>query len=155
MRAIQKLLPNPRHTEVHRIFVKADPEVAWETVRHYDASYIPWIHLLFELRDLPNRLKGKHTIEKELHLGVDQVTERGNGFMILHEEPGHEVVVGSVGQFWHADIPFTHPTREEFKDFNLPGWGKLAWSISVEPYREGSTISLELRTTATDEESWI
>ncbi|HEX5168299.1 MAG TPA: SRPBCC family protein, partial [Cyclobacteriaceae bacterium] len=46
-------------------------------------------------------------------------------------------------------------TREEFKDFNLPGWGKLAWSISVEPYREGSTISLELRTTATDEESWI
>jgi hypothetical protein len=74
--------------------------------------------------------------------------------MILYEEPGREVVVGSVGQFWHVDIPFLHIGPEEFKNFQAPGWGKLAWAITVEPYEDGSTISLELRITATDEESW-
>jgi hypothetical protein len=43
---------------------------------------------------------------------------------------------------------------EAFKDFHQPGFGKLAWSIEVEQYGAGSTIALELRTTATDEESW-
>jgi hypothetical protein len=32
MRLIQKYLPFPRHTEVHRIFVKAKPKEAWETI---------------------------------------------------------------------------------------------------------------------------
>jgi hypothetical protein len=39
-------------------------------------------------------------------------------------------------------------------DFKEPGFGKLAWSIDVEPHGAGSTIAIELRTTATDEESW-
>ena len=153
MRAIQKFLPDARNTEIQRIFVKAKPDVAWNTVRHFDASNIPWIHFLFDLRDLPNRLRGEQTMEKDFKLGVDEVAESGKGFMILHDED-HEVVVGSVGQFWHMDIPFAHLTGEEFRDFNIPGWGKLAWAIAVEPYKEGSTVSLELRTTATDEESW-
>lgn len=153
MKAIQKLLPNPHHTEVQRIFVKAKPEEAWRCIRHFDGGSIPWIHFLFDLRDLPNRLRGKENIEDDFRLSVNEVTASGKGFMILFEE-GFEVVVGSVGQFWHLNIPFAHLTKNEFTDFNTPGWGKLAWAISVEPYQDGSTVSLELRTTATDEDSW-
>jgi hypothetical protein len=151
---MQKLLSDPRRLEVQRIFVNAKPDVAWETARHFDGSNIPWINFLFSLRDLPNRMAGNRKMEKDFKLGVDQITEKGNGFMILYEEPGREVVVGSVGQFWHVDIPFLHLTPEAFKNFHTPGWGKLAWAITVEPYKDGSTISLELRITATDEESW-
>lgn len=154
MRTIQKILPNPRLAEVHRIFVKARPEIAWQYARHFDGSNIPWVNFLFNLRDLPNRFTGRKNIDKDFKLSVDQVTEDGKGFIILYEEEGHEIMVGSVGQFWHADIPFVHLSPAEFTGFTTPGWGKLVWGITVEPYEEGSTIALELRVTATDEESW-
>ncbi|MBV6441123.1 MAG: SRPBCC family protein [Haliscomenobacteraceae bacterium CHB4] len=153
MRAIQRHLPNPRHTEINRIFVKAKPDAAWETARHFDASDIPWVRLLFDIRALPDLLTGKRK-EEDRSIGVDQVARQGTGFMILEEVPGREVVVGSVGQFWHLNIPFAPVAPADFRDFNEPGWGKLAWAIAVEPCGEGSTVSLELRTTATDDESW-
>lgn len=154
MRAIQHFLPNPRHSEIHRIFVQAPPEQAWQTVRHFDAAEIPWVKFLFDIRTLPDRLAGKEIAREDDGIGVDQVVKSGTGFFLLEEIPGKEVVVGSVGQFWHLNIPFAPVGPDSFRAFDKPGWGKLAWSISVEPYRDGSTISLELRTTATDERSW-
>lgn len=154
MRAIQSLLPRPRHTEVMRIFVQASPEVAWEAARHHDMSAIPWVRFLFNLRTVADLFHDHGPGPEDRRIGIDQIEAHGKGFMIVHEEPGKEVVVGAVGQFWHLDIPFKELKREAFKDFQEPGWGKLAWSITVEPYLSGSTICLELRTTATDEESW-
>ncbi|MBK9013812.1 MAG: hypothetical protein IPM82_06840 [Saprospiraceae bacterium] len=154
MRAIQSFLPNPRHTEIHRIYVQSKPETAWQTARHFDAAEIPWVKLLFDIRTLPDKLAGKPIALEEISVGVDQVVRSGTGFMLLEEIPGKEVVVGSVGQFWHLHIPFAEVAPEDFAQFDQPGWGKLAWAISVEPYRDGSTISLELRTTATDQRSW-
>ncbi len=153
MRAIQKYLPNPRHTEINRIFVKTPPAEAWAIARHFDASKIPWVRLLFDIRAIPDLISGKRT-EADRRIGVDQIVANETGFMILHETPGRDVVVGSVGQFWHLNIPFAHVDPADFCDFAEPGWGKLAWVISVEPFGEGSTVSLELRTTATDDESW-
>jgi hypothetical protein len=154
MRIIQKYLPHPRHTEINRIFVKAKPAAAYEAARHFDASEISWIRLLFDIRTIPEKLSGKYNPDEDRRIGVDQIEKSGTGFKILYEKPGKEVLVGSVGQFWHLKIPFAEVKPEEFLHFNEPGWGKLAWAIVVEPYLDGSTISLELRTTATDEHSW-
>jgi hypothetical protein len=154
MRAIQKYLPEPRHNEIRRIFVSAKPGEAWEVARHFDASAIKWVRLLFDIRTLPEKLTGKQHDQKDRRIGIDQITEDETGFMILHEIAGKEVVIGSVGQFWHLNIPFATVHPNDFKDFSEPGWGKLAWAITVEPYLGGSTISFELRTTATDENSW-
>jgi hypothetical protein len=154
MRAIQSFLLHPRHTEINRIFVNAKPEQAWETTRHFDAAEIPWVKLLFDIRTLPERLFDKNENHEPISIGVDEVTKSGSGFQLLAEIPGREVVVGSVGQFWHLNIPFKHVAPEDFAQFDEPGWGKLAWAITVEPYRQGSAISIELRTTATDEQSW-
>lgn len=154
MRAIQNFLPNPRHTETHRIFVNAAPTEAWRAARHFDGAKIPWVRLIFDLRDIPDLIRGRKPNSEDRRLGVDQVAESGKGFMILYEQPGKEVVIGAVGQFWHVSIPFAPVHSDAFKQFSEPGWGKLAWAISVEPYREGSTICFELRTTATDEASW-
>ena len=154
MRAIQHYLPNPRHIETIRIFVNAKPPEAWAAARHFDAASIPWVRALFDLRTLPDRLKGRQPKVEDISIGVDQVTDAGKGFKLLREIPGREVVIGSVGQFWHLNIPFASVEPDDFRDFQAPGWGKLAWAIAVEPYRKGSTISLELRTTATDQDSW-
>lgn len=153
MRLIQKYLPNPRHTEVHRIFVKALPDEAWETMRHLDMGKVPWVRLLFSIRTLPDRLKGKPK-EQDQRIGLDQIADSGKGFFIVEEIPGQEVVVAAVGKFWHLNIPFAAVTPGEFRNFNIPGYGKLSWSILVEPYANGSVVTLELRTTATDEISW-
>jgi uncharacterized protein YndB with AHSA1/START domain len=152
MRAIQYYLPHPRHTETMRIFVTAPPAVAWERARHYDMSTVPWVRFLFSLRTAAERLKGGPS-EGPSHLGVDDI-DATEGFAILHEVPGREVVVGSVGQFWHLNIVYNKVHPAQFLAFDQPGWGKLAWAITVEPYGSGSTIAFELRTTATDEVSW-
>jgi len=154
MRAIQTFLPHPRHEEVQRIFVNADPLTAWQAARHFDGAKIPWVRLFFDVRDIPDLIRGKKPEANDRRIGVDQVAESGTGFKILHETEGKEVVVGAIGQFWHLNIPFADVKPEGFEKFNENGWGKLAWAIAVDPYRDGSTISFELRTSATDDASW-
>lgn len=154
MRTIQKFLPNPRHTEIHRIFVNAKPEAAWQAARHFDMSEIGWIKLLFDIRTLPDTFSGGTKEEQNLGLGIDAITKSDTGFLILEENPGRDVVIGSIGKFWHLKIPFQHLTAGEFKGFDKPGFGKIAWGIAVEPFLNGSTVAIELRTSATDDVSW-
>lgn len=155
MRLIQHHLPRPRHTEIHRIAVKAPPAEAWETARHFDGASIPWVRLLFDLRTWPDRLRGLEVpLAKDSGLGVDDIVSHNHGFMLLEERPGEEVVVGAIGQFWHLNIPFKDVPPQDFAAFNERGWGKVAWSIHVEPHDAGSWITLELRVTATDDVSW-
>jgi hypothetical protein len=154
MRLIQRYLPNPDHIEVNRIFVQADPQFAWEVARHFDGSTIPWIRLLFDLREIPNLLKGKPAETKDRRIGVDQIAALNRGFKVLDEVPGKEVVVGAIGQFWHLQIPFFELPPSAYSGFAEKGWGKVVWAIRVDPYLGGSSITLELRTSATDATSW-
>jgi hypothetical protein len=155
MRLIQHFLPRPRHTEIHRIAVKASPTEAWAVARHFDGATIPWVRFLFDLRTLPDRLRGMDVpLAKDSGLGVDEIASHGHGFMLLDEKPGEEVVVGAIGRFWHLNIPFTDVPPKDFAAFNEPGWGKVAWCIRVEPRDAGSWVTLELRVTATDDASW-
>jgi hypothetical protein len=154
MRAIQNYLPHPHHSETMRIFVQAQPQDAWDLARHYDMSSVPWVHFLFNLRTIADIFHHDKPAYRDSRIGLDQIAANGKGFMIIHEEPGKEVVVGAVGKFWHVDISFKEMQPEAFRDFDEPGWGKLAWAITVEPHLTGSTICFELRTTATDHDSW-
>jgi len=133
-----------------RIFVNAKQETAWELARHYDMSSVPWIRFLFNLRTIADLFHPDKSAPHDKRIGLDQIGENDNGFMIIHEIPGKEVVVGAIGKFWHVDIPFEKIAPDKFRNFDEPGWGKLAWSITVEPYSTGSTVAFELRTTATD-----
>ncbi len=153
MRAIQSFIPCPRHTEVMRIFVATKPDEAWKTARHIDLSKIPWVRFLFDLRTIAEHFQKNPKQQHDRRLGVDQIAAERNAFQILYEQ-NQEIVLGAIGKFWHLHIPFIPIDKYMFKDFSRPGWGKVAWSITVEPYLNGSTICLELRTTATDDESW-
>src|SRR5438128_9291012 len=127
MRAIQSYLPDPRHTEVMRIFVQASPELAWEKVRHLDLSTISWIRFLFDLRTIADLFHHPSQQNKfDRRLGIDQITSHESGFILLFEEPGKELVVGAIGKFWHLRIPFVSIEPNEFATFHEPGWGKVA-----------------------------
>jgi len=93
-------------------------------------SLVPCVHFLFSLRTIADLFHPDKAAPQNRRIGLDQIAENGKGFMIIHEVPGKEVVVGAVGKFWHVDISFKEIPPEEFRDFDEPGWGKLAWSIS-------------------------
>ena len=154
MRSIQKLLPRPRHIEQRRIFVDATPEKAWERVRHFNMAEVSWVRILFQVRTLAAKISGEKIDFKNDGIGIDQIEKENKGFKIIYEKPGKEVVIGSIGQYWHLKMEFAEFDPSTFTNFNEPGWGKIAWAIRVEPFKHGSTISFELRIGATDEDSW-
>ena len=154
MRTIQKLFPQPRHTEQRRIFVEAKPEIAWERVRHFNMAEFSCFRILFQVRTLAAKISGEKIDFKNDGIGIDQIEKDNTGFKIIYEEPGKEVVIGSIGQYWHLKMVFAEFDSSTFTNFNEPGWGKIAWAIRVEPYKNGSTVNFELRISATDEDSW-
>jgi hypothetical protein len=156
MKSIQKYLPQPMHSETLRIFVSANPAVAWEAARHHNMSSIPWVNFLFKLRTIADIFHREKPEFGDTKKGViDEIAEHNQGFIVLEENSGKDVVVGAIGKFWHLNIPFQQITPVGFQPFNEPGWAKVAWAISVEPYMNGSTVCFDLRTAATDRASWV
>ncbi|MFL5352110.1 hypothetical protein [Archangium sp.] len=158
MSLLHEFMPGYSLREVDRVAVAASPERAWEAVRAIDLYRVPFIRWLFTLRLLPERLIARlrgEPMPKAAHSGIDDIVAPGNGFILLGEKPGHELVVGAAGRFWQPRIEFADVPPERFAAFDGPGFGKLTWNLSVVP-REGggSWIGVELRVTATDAASW-
>ncbi|HEY1200442.1 MAG TPA: SRPBCC family protein, partial [Niastella sp.] len=155
MKTLKKMMPSPGHSETIRTFVKAKPEVAWETVRHFDMATVPWVRLLFRLRTAAEALHShEHSVKRHASISIDEIARTNKGFRILSETPGKEVVVGAIGKFWHLNIPFMEIAPAAFPAYREPGWGKVAWALNVAPYLDGSTVSIELRISTTDKKSW-
>jgi hypothetical protein len=57
---------------------------------------------------------------------------------------------------WRLRIPFVHvPSAADFARFDRPGSVKVAWVVRVTEHSRAATlVSLEVRVSATDEDSW-
>lgn len=158
MSRIDEAMPRYQLREVDHIAVAADPAQAWERVRAVNMFDLPVVHALFALRVLPDKVRAlfrRTPSPKPLAATLDDIVAPGTGFMKLFEEPGREFVVGAVGRFWKLNIPYAPATPDTFKDFDEPGYGKLAWNLKVEPREgRGAWITVDLRVGATDPRSW-
>ena len=149
-------LPQYDVTETHAIIVNADPDLSWQAVRQSDLSRSAVIHVLLELRSLPNRLqgvlKGRPSETARPPLTLDDMKRAG--FLLLDERPGREIVFGTIVQPWNAvtdDEPAPQVEPDRFTEFDIPGYVKVAFNIRVEPYGSGrALITTETRTAATD-----
>lgn len=155
---IPELMPKFRLRQTDQVRVRYSPEKAWPIVRNMDTYELPISRFLFSLRTLPenlvHKLKGQKTAAIQ-HSRIDDFTGPGKGFQILAENPGSEIVVGSIGKFWKPKIEFVDFQSHEFHKFRKPGYAKLAWNLRLDPdLRGGSWLTWELRVTATDNESW-
>jgi hypothetical protein len=152
MSHIQDFMPNFRLREVDHVAVAADPERAFAAVRAVDLYRVPFVRWLFALRVLPDRLMGRGKPAPDAR--IETITAPGTGFHLLSDSD-REVVVGSVGKFWQPKIEFAHVTPETFAQYDIPGWGKLAWSIAAAPREQGgSWITIDLRVDVSGGESW-
>jgi hypothetical protein len=155
MSALDRLIPAPRLLEVDHVDVAADPIRAWERVREGDLATSPLVRALFALREIPDRLAGRHP---GLRLRVDDLvsTPEHPGFQVLVDEPPFEVAVGAIGKVWKPEIPFVHVAdAAAFAAFAEPDYVRVAWALRVERHtRDVTRIELELRVDATDEAAW-
>lgn len=153
---LEQLIAVPYMIEVDSIEVEASADQTWKTVRHTDLARAPLVRTLFELRQLPERLRGKAADGPALSLEALSSTPEHPGFSVLLENAGRELVVGAIGKVWQAEIPYLHvEDAAAFDRFEEPGWVKVAWSLRVEARGDhGARITIEVWVSATDDNSW-
>ena len=128
----------------HRI-VDAEPAATYDAARALDFLQVrtPLLDASMWVRGVPARLKGEPTPEIA-SMRLSDALEGGDmglpGWLILGEEPGRELAFGAVGRFWQPDIEWREVAREDFKDFDDAGWGKIAANFSVRPYGAHRTL---------------
>ena len=140
-------------TQVCQTTIRAVPSEVYEAMLGTDLRD-PVVNALFALRELPQR------ISRRLHreappLAPPAVTfgdiAAGPIWVRLAEEPGVELVVGSVGRFWQKDYGRRPVTADQFAAFQEPGFAKVALSLTVLPATADLTIlRYEARTATTD-----
>jgi hypothetical protein len=80
---------------------------------------------------------------------LDEVLSLGWG--VLAQEPGREIVLGTVTQPWKGDVKFRALPPDEFAAFSEPGFAKIAWTIRADPLgATASRFSTETRVATTD-----
>jgi hypothetical protein len=76
------------------------------------------------------------------------------GFLLIHEIPNKEFVLGLLGKFWtlRAEILKVNPIQ--YGDFNQRGYAKLAWKFAIQESALGIVrLSTERRIACTDDKS--
>jgi hypothetical protein len=116
--------------------------------------------LLGGLRVLPDvansLLRGRRPPSAPASMRLRDLTglppDRG-GWVLLGERPGQEIALGLVGKFWRPVIQWAHVGRDEFRDFDEPGFGKTVYDLRVHEIAEGRTLLTGLMRTATTDEN--
>src|SRR5215510_14523256 len=132
----------------HAIRVAAPPEHVYACL--WRTNYDHWgiTRALYALRTLPaffsSPMETRRRFLKEAqrqHFTLQDLL--ANGFVLLDEQSGNELVLGTVGRFWRArgQLCVTSPRR--FVEPPPAGMAKAAWNFSVGLHPKGGT---ELRT---------
>ena len=128
-------LPHWHFREVHATTVDAAPADVFAAVRSVRLAEMPVARLLMRLRGL--RTRGDRPV----------LDEALAFFSVLAEEPGRELVLGSIGQPWR--LRGGGRPADDFASFAEPGYAKLALAFRL----EGDRLSTETRVLLTDRRS--
>lgn len=62
------------------------------------------------------------------------------GWGVLAEDPGHEIILGSVSRPWDQNVTFQALPPDEFGGYQSAGYAKMIWTLDAEP--TGPTTSI-------------
>lgn len=152
---IDRYLPTYDVTEVCETSLRAPADVTYAAMRETDLAD-PVVNVLFALRELPQRLtrrmRGAKPPAAAPRITFGNIAQGLPGWVLLDEDPGVELLLGSVGRFWRRDYGWRPVPSGEFIPFHEPGYAKLALSLLVLPSAAGRTIlRYEARTATTDD----
>jgi hypothetical protein len=154
---LERTLPTFAETIVRQAVVHAPPEKTFAAIQRTNLMD-PAVRLLFGLRELPTRIAARFRSEptppRTRSVTFADLVGPGSGMTVVGLDPGHEMVVGSIGRFWQRDYGARPITPEEFVPFHDPGYAKLAMDFTVVPLgADWSLLRYEARTEPTDDEA--
>jgi hypothetical protein len=147
---IESFIPDPDAVETHRIEIAASREAVYQALWTTDLGGSPIIKTLMALRSLP-RIVSQPKRLRHMPRQITLQTIIEGGFGQLAEDPGREVVLGVVGQFWRPAgnmLPFS---EEMFRGPVQPGFARGVWNFAVqEAGKERTVLSTETRVVCGD-----
>ncbi|CAN5657579.1 hypothetical protein BH09ACT8_BH09ACT8_14440 [soil metagenome] len=149
---IDEAMPNYDVGIGEHIIVAADPATTFAAARTLDLLTVhsPLLDLSMWVRGLPARFSVRAAPPPlpDLVIGEDMGLP---GWTFLGERRNREMAFGAVGKFWQPAIEWRDVAAAQFRDFDDPGWGKIAANFSVRPYGASATLlTYECRTATTD-----
>jgi hypothetical protein len=147
---VDRFIPKYEVREVHQTRVAAPADVTFGVAQDLDLRRSTIVRAIFTGRELlmgGERSKPEHALRF-----LDEVLDQG--WRILAEEPGRELVLGAVTQPWKSDVEFLSLLPDAFAAFKEPGYAKIVWTFAVKPIGEkASLFRTETRVVTTDPES--
>jgi hypothetical protein len=151
---LDEVMPVYEFSDAQSILIHASPQQIWHAFNAITLAEIPVMRPLFWLRTLPARLSGTRPVElpetqpfNELALGPE------SPWILLAEQPEHELVMEAIGIFAQLKIEFV-PIRdfEEFVHFTNPKYSKtvLGFRIADGEPATGHVVTMESRTQVPD-----
>jgi len=152
---IDRYLPPSDSVVFHAAVITAGVERTYTALRRFDFFQVPLVRLPNLMRLWPERLwrrlRGRAPLPPAPQRVMLEDLLAMKSFDVLAEEPGRELVLGSVGRFWTRDFGRVPFTRETFATLAPPDCGKIGWSLRVEPYGEHrSLVIVDVRVSTTD-----
>ena len=144
---LDSFMPLYHFNEVHSIRIHAPPDRIFRAIKALTLPEIRLAHILFWIRALPARLRGKRAARPIPAKPILEVAADSN-FLLLAEETNRELVLGTIGQFWRLEggegISISNP--QEFLAFDRPEYAKAALNFYIDRHHSVSWASLRTET---------
>ncbi|MGZ7073915.1 MAG: hypothetical protein ACXVKL_15860 [Candidatus Angelobacter sp.] len=133
---LNRFMPVYEVAECHQVRVAAPAEMTLAAACESDLQQSPIIRSLFRGRELLLG-SGRHAKREPRGL-LDEL--KGYGWGVLAENPGREIVMGTVTQPWVANVEFRTLPPDEFVGFGERGYVKIAFTLRADPLSPTESI---------------
>ena len=145
---LDRFMPEYEVVDRQSIHISARPDAAFRAACDSDLMYLPFVRAIFATRafilrspaDTPEHIPGLIAFTKS------------QGWSVLAELPGREIVMGTATRPWEAKVVFRSLAPDEFAAFDEPGFVKIAWTLRADTAKtEGTKFRTETRAMTTDD----
>ena len=142
---LDEVLPEFHVRASYRTHTVASPERVYASVWTTDFDHWGLMRTLFVLRGVPGLLVAPRETWRRVrarggHRRVRLEDVLARGFTLVREQPGEELVLGTVGRFWGARGELRGVSPESFREVSVPGTAKAAWNFAVHTGTDGRTV---------------
>ena len=123
---LDEFLPEFETWERHAITIMADPKNVHQALLTVDFNRSRIIKLLFSLRGLQRFTKNRGARTIRLPDFIQ------NGFILLADQPGRELILGLIGRFWTLRGGLVRVAADEFAAYPAAGQAKAVWGFEFQ-----------------------
>jgi hypothetical protein len=149
---LDEFAPVYQFSESHSIQIGASKERVYESIRQVTAGEIKLLRTITWIRRLgratPPGILNAPQNEPVLEVALQ------SGFLLLADEPDHEIVIGALVRAPTGWRPNKKPTPDDFKSLNAPGFALASMNFLIEEAGpDRCVVTTDTRVFATDPSS--